>query len=50
MFNEYFGAEMEKMFFEDISNSKEVDIDVWNKRPFPAKIIEWFNHCFRDHL
>jgi len=36
-----FGLEMEKAFKEDLSNSKEVTLVEWNKRPVSNRLKEW---------
>ena len=35
------GKEMEKIFFDDVSHSVEVDLPTFRKRPFTDRIAEW---------
>jgi cardiolipin synthase len=33
-------AQMEKMFEMDKTNAEEVTLEVWERRPLPAKLVE----------
>src|SRR3989339_65738 len=41
-----FADEMEKMFVRDISNSRQIRLDEWEKRPLFQRIREWFAPIF----
>ncbi|MFH1976073.1 MAG: cardiolipin synthase [Pseudomonadota bacterium] len=41
-----FADEMEKMFVRDISNSRQIHLDEWEKRPLFQRIREWFASIF----
>jgi cardiolipin synthase len=41
-----FADEMEKMFVRDISNSRQIHLDEWGKRPLFQRIREWFAPIF----
>jgi cardiolipin synthase len=41
-----FAVEMEKMFVKDLSNSRQIQLDEWEKRPLFQKIREWIAPLF----
>jgi cardiolipin synthase len=45
-----FAVEMEKMFIEDLADSKQIQWDEWKKRPFSQSIREWFVHLFSSWM
>ncbi len=45
-----FGEQMEKMFFADIGESREIRLKEWDKRGFSEKIKEWAAHLFARML
>jgi cardiolipin synthase len=40
VYSRRFAAQMKKMFELDKTNARELTLEVWEKRPLPAKIIE----------
>ncbi len=45
-----FAAEMEKIFDKDLVESYQIKREEWEKRPFSAKIGEWFAHLLAQWL
>ncbi|MDA8433421.1 MAG: phospholipase D-like domain-containing protein, partial [Nitrospiraceae bacterium] len=45
-----FSAEVEKMFQDDLRESKEVRLGEWGKRPLFPRIREWLSHLFLHWL
>ncbi len=45
-----FAREMEKIFEEDIGNSKQIILNEWEKRPFSQKLGEFTPHLFKYWL
>jgi cardiolipin synthase len=41
-----FAEEMEALFDKDLKNSDRIILSEWQKRPFLAKLNEWFTHLF----
>jgi cardiolipin synthase len=41
-----FAVEMEKMFADDVADSRQIQSDEWEKRPFLPRIREWFVNLF----
>jgi cardiolipin synthase len=41
-----FAVEMEKMFVIDLANSRQIQLDEWEKRPLFQRIREWFAPLF----
>jgi cardiolipin synthase len=41
-----FAVEMEKMFVRDLENSRQIQLDEWEKRPLSQRIRDWFTHLF----
>ena len=39
--SEPFGLKMREQFNADLAKCKEINLDVWRKRPFLNKILEW---------
>ncbi|MBX4200511.1 hypothetical protein KW786_00095 [Candidatus Parcubacteria bacterium] len=39
--SESFGLKMRKEFNMDLEKCKEINLDLWRKRPWPEKILEW---------
>jgi cardiolipin synthase len=35
------GAQMDSIFMDDITRSKEIQLDEFRKRPLSGKILEW---------
>jgi cardiolipin synthase A/B len=44
--NHEFAVEMEKMFVQDLANSRQIQWEEWKKRPFLPRIREWFVNLF----
>jgi len=44
--NNEFAVEMEKMFVSDLADSRQIQLDEWEKRPLFQTIREWFMHLF----
>jgi len=44
--NKEFAAEMERMFARDLSDSRQVTREEWEKRPYLPRIREWFISLF----
>lgn len=42
-----FGAEMERMYEEDLRNCREVTLDEWRRRAGRHRFLEWFFFLFR---
>jgi len=40
VYNERFAAQMESMFELDKTNAEELNLEEWDRRPLPAKIVE----------
>jgi cardiolipin synthase len=36
-----FGAQMDAIFMDDIKYSEEIKLDVFRKRPWPGRVLEW---------
>jgi len=45
-----FAAEMEEMFARDLSESEEIRLEAWKKRPVLERIKQWIAHKFRRWL
>jgi len=41
-----FAVEMEKMFAGDLADSRQIQLDEWEKRPFLPRVREWFVNIF----
>jgi cardiolipin synthase A/B len=41
-----FAVEMEKMFVSDLTDSRQIQLDEWEKRPLLPRIREWFVNLF----
>jgi cardiolipin synthase len=45
-----FAGEMEKMFARDLTNSKQIKLEEWDKRSLLPRAREWFVNLFRRWL
>ena len=45
-----FAVEMEKMFVSDLADSRQIQLDEWEKRPLFQTIREWFMHLFSQWM
>lgn len=41
-----FAGEMEKMFIRDLANSRQIQLDEWEKRPRLPRVRDWFVNLF----
>jgi cardiolipin synthase len=45
-----FAVEMEEMFVRDLANSRQIQLDEWEKRPLFQRIRTWFVHLFSSWM
>ena len=43
-----FGGKMEKVFFRDLKKSREITLDIFEKRSFLEYFKEWLCYRFRN--